>query len=1419
MLRRLALALLVSVTGTLSAVVATQPQVRQPSTGAEYLVQFSGPIQEPWKAAATEAGATLLEYVPPFAFRARLQPNRAQALRALPFITAVTPYQAAAKLSRIGASDQERPYILRLDADADAGGLAATLAARGVRVARTGSRLLIIAATGNGAAALAALPGVAGVEPFALRVKHNEYGGGVILGSQLANSNGYDGSSQIVAVADTGLGSGIASGAHADIPAARVRSIFNRPGVPDFCFETIVDDGAADVDTGHGTHVATAVLGAGNASGVGRGTAPASELVFQAIENYAIPSLLCGFLYGLPEGYYLVGLPGDLQDLYQQAYSAGARIHSNSWGAAVEGAYNTDAESTDAFVWAHRDATLLFSSGNNGVDLDANGQVDPGSVGSPATAKNVITVGASENDRRSNWACDPALAYTTCAAQGGQNTIFTYGGSWPESFPVNPLRDDPSAGNAEQMAAFSSRGPTLDGRIKPDVVAPGTWTLSGYANPFQQQYDGAPNPQNGSYQYDGWGFPFDAAYKYMGGTSMSTPLVAGGAAVVRDFYQKAHGHQASAALVKATLVNSAVDLLDENNDGVLDNAQPIPNPHEGWGRVDLANATDNTQQFSDEVAPLTTGATATYTFAVADAGRPFKATLVWSDYPSSPSATVNLVNDLDLTLVAPDGTAYLGNVFANGWSATGGVPDRLNNVENAYVPIAAAGTWTVIVSAYNVPMGPQRFALVVDNAPSGSGLPVVRISVDDGTATEAGPTGGSLRVLRTGDTSGPLTVRYAVSGTATAGDDYIVLPGEITIPDGSDHVMIPVAAIDDDLIESAETIVVTLVADAMYSVGSPASAAVTVTSDDLPPDLTVSTVTAPAAAAAGSTIAVLDTTRNQGTVAAPASETGFYLSTNTAFDASDLFLGARAVPVLAAGATSTGSSTTLTLPAATGPGMYYVIAHADWAGEVPETTNSNNARASAAVRVGPDLVVAALTVPATASAGATVSVTDTTRNQGAGNAADTFTRFYLSTNSAWDVADVLLGERAVGTLAGGASTSASTVLMVPAATLPGTYYVLARADAAETLAEVAENNNLRSGSVGIGADLTVTVLTAPAVAAAGTSLTVSETTKNAGGAAAPESTTAFFLSVNASLDATDVRLGSRDVPALDAGASHVATLALPLPSGTAAGTYYVLAKADDPNEVAETSETNNLRVSVALKVGPDLTVLTVTVPAVGEAGAAVSITDTVKNQGGGSSGASERAFYLSLNTALDGGDIEIGRRPLPALAASASHVATEPLLLPAGLETGSYYVLVVADPANTVAESAESNNLKASAAIKVGPDLIVSALTAPIRVTRGTAISVTETTRNQGGSAAGGSVTRYYLSANGALDASDVLLGSRAIGAIAPGASSATAISLTIPASTATGAYYVIARTDDAGEVEETTENNNTRAVSLRVDP
>jgi hypothetical protein len=116
----------------------------------------------------------------------------------------------------------------------------------------------------------------------------------------------------------------------------------------------------------------------------------------------------------------------------------------------------------------------------------------------------------------------------------------------------------------------------------------------------------------------------------------------------------------------------------------------------------------------DGAASLTTGGIATYTYAVASPGSPFKVRLAWRDPGSSASAAKNLANDLNLVVTAPDGTQYLGNVFTGAWSHTGGAADHVNSLENVRVASAIAGTWTVVVHGYNIPSGPQPFALIVD---------------------------------------------------------------------------------------------------------------------------------------------------------------------------------------------------------------------------------------------------------------------------------------------------------------------------------------------------------------------------------------------------------------------------------------------------------------------------------------------------------------------------------------------------------------------------------------------------------------------------------------------------------------------------------------------------------------------------------
>jgi serine protease AprX len=692
-----------------------------------YLVQFNGPVEKNWRDEAAAAGAELLEYIPDFAFKVRMNPAEARRVARQPGVAWVGFFHPAYKLSPDLDTSGVKVFQVRVEQGADVAQTAAAIGLTGAQVLGADGNQLFVNANAAQVETLATVLDVAWVQNYQLVEKHNETGAGVIVGTNTANANGYDGSTQIAAVADTGIGGGTATTAHPDIPSSRIVNIYNWPGAAGGCFQQIVNDGTVDVDSGHGTHVAGSVLSDGDANGVGKGGAPAARLVFQAIENYVRVSSICRSLYGYTDGYYLTGLPTNLGDLFAQAYNAGARIHANSWGSDVNGDYTANSASADNFLWSNKDMVVTFSAGNSGDDTSADGVVDSDSIGSPATAKNVITIGASENQRSDNFPCDLNLTYTsrdayqsgqTCASMGGINQLGTWGSRYPDRFATNPIASDLTAGNQEQMAGWSSRGPTDDNRIKPDVVAPGVWILSAYSSLHQEGYGDPVNPQNNAYQVDGYGMPFSQEYKYFGGTSMSNPIAAGVATVIRDYYQKAHSLSASAALVKATLINSSVDLLDENNDGANDNDFPIPNVHEGWGRINAANATDGTAKFVDNTsAGLNTGGVKTYN-AVTSGGL-LKISVVWTDYPSTETAAINLVNDLDLVVTAPNGTTiYQGNVFSGGWSATGGSLDRRNNVENVYLQAATNGTYKIEVKGYNVPNGPQPFALVVEGASS-----------------------------------------------------------------------------------------------------------------------------------------------------------------------------------------------------------------------------------------------------------------------------------------------------------------------------------------------------------------------------------------------------------------------------------------------------------------------------------------------------------------------------------------------------------------------------------------------------------------------------------------------------------------------------------------------------------------------------
>ncbi|KAK3321813.1 putative subtilisin, partial [Apodospora peruviana] len=509
----------------------------------------------------------------------------------------------------------------------------------------------------------------------------------------------YRGKGQIVCVADTGFDKGSTTDVH-DAFAGRVKALYSWG-------RRTNTGGATDDLDGHGTHVCGSVLGSGHHSTQGRieGTAPEAELIVQSLFSRWNPfSSTSPDLGGIPKT--------SLSWLFTQAYDDGARIHTNSWGSGlppktkIQRPYDGRSESIDQFVWDHQDMTILFAAGNDGQDATGpqerlDGTVNPRSLGAEAASKNCITVGATENLR-------PDLRL------GGQSNTrpYTYGGFWSTRFACNPLKDDHMANNPDGLAAFSSRGPTAENRLKPDVVAPGTAILSTRSR--SKLYTAS---------VDQVGVSDDPGYMYLAGTSMATPLVAGTCALIReallangysDVQPDGRTKNPTGSLVKALLINGAVPIkgqympLDES---FLRHGGP--NPHSGFGRVDLAGSLPNKpndpysgydigvadEDNEDSLAHVEIPIPDDHekSSSIGDKGLTFKITLVYADLPGG-----ELQNDLNL-LVIIGGEQRNGNQSAAAAAAVAAAAhdpsagkgfDRRNNVEQVLwegITIPAAG--------------------------------------------------------------------------------------------------------------------------------------------------------------------------------------------------------------------------------------------------------------------------------------------------------------------------------------------------------------------------------------------------------------------------------------------------------------------------------------------------------------------------------------------------------------------------------------------------------------------------------------------------------------------------------------------------------------------------------------------------------
>lgn len=363
-------------------------------------------------------------------------------------------------------------------------------------------------------------------------------------------------------------------------------------------------------------------------------------------------------------------------------------------------------------------------------------------------------------------------------------------------------------------------------------------------------------------------------------------------------------------------------------------------------------------------------------------------------------------------------------------------------------------------------------------------------------------------------------------------------------------------------------------------------------------DLRISALSTTATSvAAGASFSITDTETNSGTTPTTASNNvvNYYLSSDAVITANDTLIGQRVVGSLAAGAGSTGT-TVVTVPATLAPGTYYIGAIADATNAQAETNETNNTLAGATITVvrAVDLVETSVTTTATTvAAGDSFTITDTEANIGttATTAINHVVRYYLSTDAAITFRDTLIGERVVGLLAAGASSTASTVVTIPPTLAPGTYYIGAIADDGKVQAESNETNNALAGATIVVTrlvDLVETSVTTTATTVArGASFTITDTETNAGtnNMTATGNAVYFYLSKDAVITAGDTLIGQRLVSgSLAAGASSTASTVVTVPSTLAPGTYYIGAIADGTASQPETNELNNSLAGATITV-------------------------------------------------------------------------------------------------------------------------------------------------------------------------------------------------------------------------------------------
>lgn len=601
-----------------------------------YIIQLGGLTTDEWLDSLRDAGVEILQYVPHQAFLVYGETSAIAKAAAHARVRWVGAFRAEHKLSdevrSFGNGKLKEKYDVAVFANADLGLKAAEIGGRIISTSKLSNNFFNVVRVELSPSELervASIDGVVRIDPFIPPTAEDERAAQIVAGNYSSvttlNPPGYNPLAQF-GVDGTG------------VTVSVVDDGVSIPGNGGFYLTSAntvhgpLRGATAGAQAGHG-HLNASIIAGNTPFGTldplgynyGLGVAPKANII-------NIPFLVSG------------NTTTDAQAVDDTLNTLGPNgvagsISNNSWGDGTNGnSYDSLAAQYDGFV---RDASLgpaispfsiIFSAGNMGTS----------GLTRPKMSKNTISVANSENIR-------PELG---------------------------------AADNIDDLRSSSSRGPAADGRIKPDVTAPGT-VITG--------------SQAGNCNLGASPSCFDPNHGWSSGTSHAAPQVAGAAALFTQFWKNGHlGENPPPSLIKAAIINTA----EEMNGSLTTAARP--NGAEGWGRINMKrmlNAGVPIQYLSDfERSFDSTGEQDGFVWRVADATKPVRVSLVWTDPPGVGNPA--LVNNLDLT-VTINGNTYRGNNFTAGSSTTGGTASTVDNVENVFLPsgLAAGTSVTVTIDA------------------------------------------------------------------------------------------------------------------------------------------------------------------------------------------------------------------------------------------------------------------------------------------------------------------------------------------------------------------------------------------------------------------------------------------------------------------------------------------------------------------------------------------------------------------------------------------------------------------------------------------------------------------------------------------------------------------------------------------------